>query len=423
VVCRKCHTQVYIDRARRVPEGVGPDYPSAGSTDRVAPGARGAATHTYELPTAAEINLVGPPLPTDDALLVRAARFGTATAAALVLFLLANNLILLIAGAPLAAGYAAGTDSVVVYLYLITPVPVAVAGLSGIAAAMWHLALVAVITASCVLFLRQHGRGALQNFSRVLLGPGSPRLDEPNGIFLMARLFCVSVFVTEIVYIMAGLFGGDPIIPEGITSADPGQLLITLAHASVWEEVVSRSLLLGLPLLAVHWSGRGSLERPAWSYLTGGKFALDGPAVAFLLFSASAFGLAHVASWDLWKLPGSFVAGLVFGVLFLRLGLHAAIVGHFLHDYLPVAGVLGSTEGYALLLAIMLLAMELVGAANFVRYMFVLREVIRFGGVPPYLGGPTPVPAGDAGPTNDRGRAAPAPEPEPPPEPPPPPGG
>ncbi len=415
MVCRKCHAQIHIDRAKRVPESAGPEYPSAAGTDRVGPVSSEAAAHAYVLPTAAEITLVGPPLPTDDLLLVRAARFGTATAAALVLFLLANNLILLIAGAPLAAGYAAGTDSVVVDLYLITPVPVGVAGLAGLAAAAWHLALVAVITASCVLFLRQHGRGALQNFSRVLLGPGSPRLDEPNGIFLMARLFCVSVFATETVYILARLFGGVPNIPEGITSADPGQLLITLAHASVWEEVVSRSLLLGLPLLAVHWSGRGSLDRPAWRYLTGGKLALDGPAVAFLLFSASAFGLAHVASWDLWKLPGSFVAGLVFGVLFLRLGLHAAIVGHFLHDYLPVAGVLGSTEGYALLLAIMLLAMELVGAANFIRYLFVVREVIRFGAVPPYLGGPTPVPAGDAASTAKGGDVAPAPDPEPPP--------
>jgi len=396
VVCPRCHTQVRVSTAARVPDEAAPPFPSAAATDRVAGGA-GKPSDEYELPTADEIHLIGPPLPSGEALLLRGARFATAGAAALVLFVLVNNLVLLVGSAPAAVGAAAGADHEVVSIFLITPTPVSVASLGGAAAATWHVGLVAVIVASCALLLRQHARGAFHHFGGALLGPGSPRLDEPNGIFLMARLFCVSLFFTEAVVIGVEIAGGTTSVPDWIAEAPVGELLVSLAHASVWEEVVGRSLLLGLPLLAVHWAGRGALDRPAWSYLTGGKLAMDAPAVAFLIFSATAFGLAHIVGWELWKLPTSMVAGLVFGVLFLRLGIHAAIVAHFLHDYLPAAGLLGATEGYLLLLSVVVLALALVGAANFIRYLFVVREVLEYGGVPPHLGGPTPAPAGAAG--------------------------
>lgn len=387
VVCPWCNAQVHIRRAAPVPEEGASAYPSAAATERVAAGDLRSPAG-FALPTAEEINLVGHHYPSDDPISVRAARFMTTVAAMAVLFILANNLVLLVAGAPRALDYAFGTSDTVSWIYLITPLPVGVVAMSGGVAAAWHVAIVAAILASAALFLRQHLPGALEGFVQSLMGPGSPRLDAPNGLYLMARLFTVSLFATEITYLMAAVVGAEPNIPTAVSDAEPGGLLITLANASVWEEVAARVLLLGVPLLAVHWAGRTKLDRPAWSYLTGGKIPLDGAAVAFLLFSSAAFGVAHVPGWDLWKLPGSLVGGLVFGVLFLRLGLHAAIICHFLHDYLPIADFMGVTEGYLVLLGLLVIGLEIVGAVNFIRYLFVVREVVTHGGVPPHLGGP-----------------------------------
>jgi hypothetical protein len=405
VVCPHCRAQVHIARASPVPPEAPPPYPSAAGTDRVAPPPTGwpvppspgwpqppppGAPAPYPLPAPHLIQYVGPPVPGDEPLARRAARFVTSVATALVMFVLANNLAFLLGAAPTAVDYALSTTEPVTYLFLITPLPVAVVGLSGAVAAAWHMALVATITLSAALFVREHARGAFEHFGRVLMGNGSPHLDDPNGFYLMARLFTLSIFTTELVFILAQAVGSQPTIPAGITEAPAGELLIALAHASVWEEVVTRVLLLGVPLLAVCRAGRGKLDRPAWRYLVGGKIPLDTPAVAFLLFSSVAFGLAHVSGWDLWKVPGSFVAGLVFGFLFLRLGLHAAVLCHFLHDYLPVAGFLGATQGYLFLLSAVFLALMVIGSVNFIRYLFVLREIWLHRGVPPHLGGPQP---------------------------------
>jgi hypothetical protein len=165
-----------------------------------------------------------------------------------------------------------------------------------------------------------------------------------------------------------------------------------LAHASVWEELVVRVLLLGLPLLVVEAGGGRGAPRAPWRYLLGGKIEVNGAAIGFLLFSATVFGLAHVPGWDLWKFLPAFVTGLLLGYLFLRYGLHAAIVMHFLTDYFLATLVLGVPGGYAVLLALMLIFMEAVGGVNVVRYYYVLREVWFNGGVPAYLGGPAPLP-------------------------------
>jgi len=103
-----------------------------------------------------------------------------------------------------------------------------------------------------------------------------------------------------------------------------------------------------------------------WGYLLGGGFRI-GPLEAFFLVGSSLmFGLAHAASWDAWKVLPTFIAGLGFGYLFLKVGIHAAILLHFSFDYLSLGQ--GLIPGFALMELLLILLWIVVGAFYFGHY-------------------------------------------------------
>src|SRR2546430_127650 len=132
-------------------------------------------------------------------------------------------------------------------------------------------------------------------------------------------------------------------------------LLFELANAGVYEEIIFRLLLIGLPMAVgsvvlrimdvnrgATGNGPGSAGRyigGAWRYLIGGVLRRDSPKEAlvagwaFLFASSAIFGLAHAPGWGYWKVVPSMVAGLGFGYLFLRHGGGAAISAYFVNDY------------------------------------------------------------------------------------------
>lgn len=150
-------------------------------------------------------------------------------------------------------------------------------------------------------------------------------------IFEVCGLMFAILFLNSVVVLLTEAFwGGIPIPTE---DAETWELLFILANASVWEELVTRVILIGVPLIFVDVIRNRVRSRKA-SYLLGGGFEFGVPEVALILISAAVFGVAHVPSWGLWKLFPSAVAGAAFGYLFLRHGLAAAIVLHFAFDYL-----------------------------------------------------------------------------------------
>lgn len=101
-------------------------------------------------------------------------------------------------------------------------------------------------------------------------------------------------------------------------------------------------------------------------YILGGGFRI-GPLEAFFITgSALMFGYAHVAGWDLWKLLPTFIAGLGFGYLFLKVGIHAAILLHFSFDYLSLGQSL--LPGFELMGLLLLVLWTIVGAFYFGHY-------------------------------------------------------
>jgi hypothetical protein len=194
----------------------------------------------------------------------------------------------------------------------------------------------------------------------------------------------VTFFQVAVIYLIS-LAGIEPTSPINITQDNAWVFLFDLANASVYEEIVFRLLLMGLPMaigsvivrvLEVNrgtaGNGAGSAGRyiaGAWRYLLGGAIRRESPkeahvaAWAFLFASSSIFGLAHAPGWGLWKVVPAMVAGLGFGYLFLRHGVGAAILAHFVNDYalsLSYEGIGGL--GLELILTLLFLALAIAGA-------------------------------------------------------------
>ncbi len=120
------------------------------------------------------------------------------------------------------------------------------------------------------------------------------------------------------------------------------------------------------PLLTPLGYLRSRTANGLWGYILGGGFKI-GPLEAFFIAgSALMFGLAHVAGWDIFKALPTFIAGLGFGYLFLKVGIHAAILLHFAFDYLSLGEAL--LPGFAPMEVIILVLFSAVGAFYFGHY-------------------------------------------------------
>ncbi len=374
VMCPNCKGAVYVAQAARAPSA-----PPSGFT------------LPQSLPPAEALSLFQIPDELPPPLIRRVARHATTLGVAVCLFILLANLVVLVVGIPAALAYALSGAEPFVPIYVVFPFPILLGRLGGEAAAAWHMGLASAIIASAAHFLRGHLPGAWAAFMRVFEGRGSPPLSEPNGLFALVRLFSVSILASIAVAAIAGLFNQTPAVPVGLDTEPFGALLVTLAHASVYEELLTRVLLLGVPLLALHYLGRGRLEGPPHRYLLGGGFTIGGPALALLVFQAAVFGAAHVPGWDLWKFPSTFVTGLALGYLFLRYGLSACIVFHFLTDYATATVLFTEHTNFPLLILVgLVVVVPAVGVVNGIRYLFVLNEWRRLGRIPEYVGGPAP---------------------------------
>jgi hypothetical protein len=373
VLCPNDRTVIYLSYAVRAPTG------SAN------PGA-------ITLPAASAFLPPDLVLPPPVHIVRRIARAASIAGTALTFFILISELAALLIGAPEAWAYASSTGGQVVAIFVVFPVPILLGGLGGEAAALWYSLLLGTIVLSAAFLFRAHLGDAWAKFLRTVEGQGAPPLSEPNALFAMARLFSLSIFSAVLVNYIAEALGSSPRLPAGLESEPVAAQLITLAHASVWEELITRVLLLGVPLLIIHYFGRGRLEKPARRYVLGGGFALDGPVVGLILFQAAIFAAAHVPGWDLWKFPSAFITGMALGLLFVRYGLMASILVHFLADYLgPTIALAGQTD-FPLLILLAFYVLLAVGAVQAIRYLFVLQEIIALGRIPEYMGGPVPIP-------------------------------
>lgn len=214
------------------------------------------------------------------------------------------------------------------------------------------------------------------------------RLRSMSALVATAQAWMGAAFVqTVIVFAYIFITGTEPPSPIGNpTPANAWVLLFELANASVYEELVFRVLLIGLPMVAGSLILR-ALRAPAprtasrslrhsLRYLFGGNLRADSSREALLaawillVASGTVFGLAHAPGWGWWKVIPAMVAGLAFGYVFLRHGIGAAIIAHFASDYISTTtwmGLTGSTTDA--LLNLLFLGLAILGAGFFIWYL------------------------------------------------------
>ena len=211
------------------------------------------------------------------------------------------------------------------------------------------------------------------------------RLRSRSAWIAVGQVWMAVTFFQVAVIFVISLIGIEPTSPINITPENAWVFLFDLANAGVYEELVFRLLLIGLPMAigsaivriievnrGAGGNGTGSAGRyiaGAWRYLFGGVLRRESSkeahvaAWAFLFASSAIFGLAHAPGWGYWKVIPSMVAGLGFGYLFLRHGVGAGILAHFVNDYalsLSYEGIGG--VGLEVVLTLLFLGLAIAGA-------------------------------------------------------------
>jgi len=278
-------------------------------------------------------------------------------------------------------------------LFVVVPVIVTLMTLSGPALLAYYFLLIVAILVSCswVLF------SGFGQFRKELSMTAESR--KHSAIFATLGLLFATLFFSVLVALIAN--------PSADELPEPGTLassLFSLANASVWEELIVRVLMIGLPMILVDLV-RNKMQ-PKWhSYILGGKFGIGIPEVALVLISSFIFGIAHFASgWGAWKIIPTTVGGVAFGYLFLRYGIAASIVMHFSTDYLgmPMEVIdsfgLQAITGIAVLLWIgfgaLFFAYYSMRVVEFVTGRKLLEPTVTTVPYPPSVGWPVPGPYG-----------------------------
>ncbi len=276
------------------------------------------------------------------------------------LAMLIVSLGILIASFPWALDWMGSSGAELTIFVAIVPAPVGFYA-GGIAIQAWFTFVVVVVLLSF--------SGSIYGLIASLKsGAGErARKREDSGIELTAKLFMATVFFLFFYQLILSLFRVEPVSPD-FDSMARAHLIYGLVNASVNEEIITRVLLLGIPLFFIEL---GRVKRPLWRYVLGGGFSVNVLTVLLIVFSSVMFSLAHFigGGWDPFKFPGTFLSGLVMGYLFVKKGLFASIIFHFTTNFFFISLDLWPDNNMILSVLVMVwLLMAAAGAYFFVHY-------------------------------------------------------
>lgn len=286
------------------------------------------------------------------------------------------------------------TTAAFVFFYVPAPFPVVffVSQEPTLFLSYFAVLLIVTVLAGAYHAIRERGR-TREAFVAPVTAIGT-RLRSRSAWISVAQVWMAVTFF-QIAFILLVTYAGIE-TPTPIEIGDETTVwvpLYELANAGVYEEIAFRVFLIGAPMAVGSLvlrtmdvnrgggrsDGPGSASRHitgGWRYLAGGAVTRSSgretlvAAWALLIVSSALFGIAHFPGWGLWKVLPSTVAGLGFGYLFLRHGVGAAILAHFVNDYafsLYYEGISGlSMEVF---LSLMFLGLTIAGSGFFLWYV------------------------------------------------------
>jgi hypothetical protein len=260
------------------------------------------------------------------------------------------------------------TGGIQITLFLITPIPIGFLTLTGYSYLAWFVFIfIAIILSVLWLFLKST-KDTWASI-RKPLGDLKSRFASRSTISMIAQLFAAILFFDLVYLLVISLLGATP-ATQLAGSYDQWEFMFLLANASVYEEIITRILFIGLPLLLMAIASNVPLKRKTiHRYFLGGGFELNRTTMILLTFSSFMFAAAHILSWDIYKVPPTFMAGMALGYLYLKKGIFASILLHFSFNYFVVLGMLieDNLVAYAFL-SILLFMLTIAGAFFFSHY-------------------------------------------------------
>ncbi len=208
-------------------------------------------------------------------------------------------------------------------IILLLPNIVTVGSISGTALQIFWVLVVAAILVSCIL-IAYESRGVLDRKSKNYI-----QKIRATPVYWIALFFGAYLVLSIIISAIEGALGYSIIIPEDLPTGTSSESIFSFAEAAVWEEVISRLIPIGIPMVVV--AGLCG-HKDCLKYLFGG-FGITRVALVLVVVSGVIFGMAHEGTWGGAKIIPTIIGGLMMGYLYARFGIHASIVFHFLLDY------------------------------------------------------------------------------------------
>jgi len=208
-------------------------------------------------------------------------------------------------------------------IFLITPFYIHLFFLDGTGFQAWHLAILVVLT----LGMSQAIYGLWKKWqvhdaARISLTKPDRADSSLEGV---AKLFMASIAFSVAYFLLLSMFGVEMNKPD-FDELSTSELIYSLFNASVFEELISRVLLIGVPLVVM---GIALKWKSPHRKMLGGGLDLTPATFSLITISAIIFALAHAPGWDYWKVPQVLIPGFALGWAFVRYGLHASMLIHF----------------------------------------------------------------------------------------------
>ena len=249
-----------------------------------------------------------------------------------------------------------GYEGFYIPIYVTIPFPVLLFFLMGLYAYIWYVFLSVAVGVSGALIIMTGAIPYFRDFSK------NPFSYKNNSFQDLGEMFTLNIFFSMLIVLILYLVGYNPQTP-GIGKLPLWSQMMQLLHASVYEELITRTIFLGIPVFAVY-ALKGEKISPLRIF--GGYGKITSIEAVFIMVSASIFAVAHIPAWNLWKIVPTLVGGLLLGYLYIKYGIHASILLHFLTDFISIPMALSSQM--QIILGLLMIYFAIVGVIFFVSY-------------------------------------------------------
>lgn len=250
-------------------------------------------------------------------------------------------------------------------LFILIPFGLRITELTGYAFAIYYLFLVVSILLSYAMIFYTGWDGLVSYIKSVLDGKFDQLeknySETSSPILRLATVFAALIFISYLYVILLEFTGRGIETPGQFLEMPLWRRIFSLTEAAVWEEIIVRVAYIGLPMVIyAAVKGRKKLRK----YPLGGFGFEDRFSVILVIISTIIFAMAHLPgwNWDPLKVIQVLPAGIFFGYLFVKDGLHSAILVHFVWDFLSVPDKMMHIPNFNTILSLIILFWMAVGA-------------------------------------------------------------